>query len=92
MSTPLLHGYSEHGPTRRDRIDSLGEALTRAYATKGADGELVAATILDELEAMGWTLAPDPLPEDRTHDHACCPPDDCCGGPCAAHPCWELTT
>lgn len=26
------------------------------------------------------------------HNHACCPPDDCCGGPCAAHPCWELTT
>lgn len=26
------------------------------------------------------------------HNHACCPPDDCCGGPCDAHPCWELTT
>ena len=26
------------------------------------------------------------------HDHACCPPDECCGGPCAAHPHWELTT
>ena len=29
---------------------------------------------------------------DAVHDHACCPPDDCCGGPCAAHPCWDLTT
>jgi hypothetical protein len=29
---------------------------------------------------------------DREHDHACCPSDDCCGGPCAAHPCWELST
>lgn len=30
--------------------------------------------------------------EARIHDHACCLPGDCCGGPCAAHPCWELTT
>lgn len=42
------------------------------------DGE---APTLDELLEQG-----------RAHDHACCPPDDCCGGPCAAHPCWDLTT
>lgn len=30
--------------------------------------------------------------EQDPHDHACCPPGECCGGPCAAHPCWELTT
>lgn len=30
--------------------------------------------------------------EPDPHDHACCPPGECCGGPCAAHPCWELTT
>jgi hypothetical protein len=73
-----------------DLVEYSGEpgGPTLADVAREYEGDLperVAARQARWAEAFGEAFK-------ALHDHDCCPPEDCCGGPCAAHPCWELTT